>query len=307
VPSADVGIVVAASSSVRQRIQTLGRLLRRAKHSSGTEKAASLYVLYAKGTVDEVIYEKANWEEFIGADRNEYYVWGPVAHSLPIREASPPRLPPVDEADIDTTQLQPGEAYPGDPQSGTLYTVDTQGTIRDGEGQLLKPHPELKKLIDRQGLSGRFRVTPKRSFVITTERVAGNWQCTYLGRLETPIEAVTAGSAVDTLNNLSPGDPYPLDLIKGKRYSVLQRDRRLIAEKRGKIARFVVPADKLPSKLEAARLSDIQERLRKICSSGRQISKITVTERGDVVYVVANSAFYVGPAPLGPEGFTIET
>jgi superfamily II DNA or RNA helicase len=35
VPSADLGIVVAASSSVRQRVQTLGRLLRKSRTSDG--------------------------------------------------------------------------------------------------------------------------------------------------------------------------------------------------------------------------------------------------------------------------------
>src|SRR5207245_1937125 len=46
VPSADLGIIVAASSSVRQRVQTLGRLLRKSYTNDGLEKHATLYVLY---------------------------------------------------------------------------------------------------------------------------------------------------------------------------------------------------------------------------------------------------------------------
>ena len=55
VPAADVGIIVASSSSVRQRIQTLGRILRK---KPGENRAAVLHVLYMAETTDEMIYEK---------------------------------------------------------------------------------------------------------------------------------------------------------------------------------------------------------------------------------------------------------
>src|SRR6185312_6674115 len=84
VPSADLGIIVAASASVRQRVQTLGRLLRRNRTQDGSEKQATLYVLYAAGTVDELIYEKADWEQFVGADRNDYFLWRSVNNSEPL-------------------------------------------------------------------------------------------------------------------------------------------------------------------------------------------------------------------------------
>src|SRR5690606_35895898 len=80
VPSADLGIVVAASASVRQRVQTLGRLLRKSRTLDGSEKNAVLYVLYAADTVDELIYEKADWEQFVGAERNYYFRWENVYH-----------------------------------------------------------------------------------------------------------------------------------------------------------------------------------------------------------------------------------
>ena len=37
-----------------------GRLLRRSRTKEGAEKEATLYVLYASETVDELIYEKAD-------------------------------------------------------------------------------------------------------------------------------------------------------------------------------------------------------------------------------------------------------
>ncbi|MFQ3669973.1 MAG: DEAD/DEAH box helicase, partial [Verrucomicrobiia bacterium] len=60
VPTADVGIVVASSGSVRQRIQTLGRILRK---SDDCNKLSILHVLYASATTDEYLYEKFDWDK----------------------------------------------------------------------------------------------------------------------------------------------------------------------------------------------------------------------------------------------------
>src|SRR5262249_51105782 len=78
VPAADVGIIVASSSSVRQRIQTLGRILRKSRDRQGGAKEAVLHVLYMAGTVDELIYEKTDWDDVIGAERNTYYQYDPA-------------------------------------------------------------------------------------------------------------------------------------------------------------------------------------------------------------------------------------
>ena len=71
VPQADVGIVVASSSSVRQRIQTLGRVLRRGEKG----KEAVVYILYMHDTTDENVYQKADWDDLVGPDRNSYFYW----------------------------------------------------------------------------------------------------------------------------------------------------------------------------------------------------------------------------------------
>jgi hypothetical protein len=160
VPSADLGIIV-ASSSIRQRVQTLGRLLRRTRDRDGGEKQATLYVLHAADTVDELIHEKADWEHFVGTDRNDYYLWHPVASSDPRRLDVPPRRPLGDEAKVDATALIPGGPYPGDPNQGRVYSVDTQGTVRDEEGNLVRPNDQLRSLLGQyHRAAGRFRVTP---------------------------------------------------------------------------------------------------------------------------------------------------
>ena len=42
VPEADLGIIVASSSSPRQRIQSIGRVLRRVRDASGEEKSSRI-------------------------------------------------------------------------------------------------------------------------------------------------------------------------------------------------------------------------------------------------------------------------
>jgi hypothetical protein len=306
--SADLGIIVAASASVRQRVQTLGRLLRRSRTLQGAEKQATLYVLYAAGTVDELIYEKADWEQFVGAERNDYFLWHPVAQSEPKSRCGPPRRPPIDETKVDVSTLVPGGPYPGDPDSGQMYSLDTQGTIRDDKGELVEPNDQLRAILaNYRKAGGRFRVTPRQRFIIKLEKTAEGWQAVYLGRLDRPLKRVEA-KEVDGIpaTDYSPGAAYPLSLVKGQAFSVLQRDKRLIARKLKGGVQFVVPAGELVDKQKQAALLQIQQFLAAVYARGHRISKITVTAAGHVVYVFDNQAYFVGHAPEGAEGFAFE-
>ncbi len=309
VPSADLGIIVAASSSVRQRVQTLGRLLRRNLTADGAEKQATLYVLYASETVDEMIYAKADWESFVGADRNEYLRWESVEGSEPLKQADPPRRPPVDESSIDRGVLVPGGIYPGDSDQGALYSLDLQGMIRDESGALVEPCEKLSQLLAplRRG-GGRFRITPKHRFMTRLEKVEDRWQTIYLGQLDEPLKKVliTERGATETAKQYSPGDSYPLHLVRGKEFSVLQRDKRLIAVKQRGQVNFVVPAQSITDPMKRAMLEDIQLRLAASYRGGHTISKITVTAAGHVVYLFNGVAHFVGQAPEGAEGFVME-
>ncbi len=308
VPSADLGIIVAASASVRQRVQTLGRLLRRNRLSDGTEKQATLYVLYAAGTVDEFIYSKADWEKFVGAERNEYFRWEAVDLSEPKPCADPPRRPALDESCVDEKTLVPGGPYPGDSDQGRMYSLDTQGTIRDESGKLVKPHPQLQAILRTHcRTGGRFRITPRNRFVTKLEKKRDGWQAIYLGRLDEPVEVVSGepGNGLSTVE-YSPGSAYPLEQVKGNVFSVLQRDKRLIARKVKGRVQFVVAADQVADAKKRAALIQIQRTLAEFYARGHKISKITVTGEGHVVYVFQNQAYFVGYAPEGAEGFIFE-
>lgn len=307
VPSADIGIIVAASSSVRQRVQTLGRLLRKSQTRDGSEKHATLCVLYAADTVDELIYEKADWEQFVGAERNSYLLW-PDVNSVPVEVSGPPRKPALGEFSIDVSVLGVGDTYPGDADEGREYTRDSQGTIRSGDGLLTEPNAELVAILQgSQKAAGRFRVTPEKHYVVELEKTDQGWRAVYLGQLSSAILNVQPKEDQYDDRAWQPGDIYPLSRVAGETFSVLQRDPRLIARKDRGHAHFVIPVDSVTNPEKRNALVKIQTFLGRAYQTGHRISKVTVTKEGHVVYVFDNQAIFVGLAPEGAKGFILES
>jgi superfamily II DNA or RNA helicase len=300
VPSADIGIIVAASSSVRQRIQTLGRLLRRSSDAT-EDKKARLIVLFAADTVDEMIYEKADWHAFVGAERNEYFQWKDVESSEPERVSSAPRLYIPSDFEIDPELLSIGNKYPGRLE-GEIYSIDTTGTVFDANRQPIELVPDLAKRLSDFEVGGRFLVTPKRFHLV---KLLGQADALFLGQLK---ELPRPGSSSVPLitDDLRLGSDYPINLAHGKTYSVLQRDERLIAKKQGGRVTFVRSLGKESDPIKRSRLENIQKALRGVYQSGRQISKIFVNDLGHVGYLYQGRAYFVGIAPEGNTGFVFD-
>ena len=125
VPSADVGIIRVSNSSLRQRIQTFGRVLRTGDDAS---KQSQLYVLYARDTVDERLFREYDWDEQLaGAEINHLY-WESDDGVLDgqLRETDDP-LPSGGSdftAEIpDEDELERGDPYEG-PRRGFEFTVN---------------------------------------------------------------------------------------------------------------------------------------------------------------------------------------
>jgi superfamily II DNA or RNA helicase len=239
VPEADLGIVVASSSSPRQRIQSIGRVLRKHHDASGAQKAARVCVLYVRDSVDEAIYEKQDWNKLIGLGRNRYFHWNPPAD--PVEQDMPPKAAIPGEAEIDTAALRPGDRYPGRYQ-GAEFTTDRHGNVLDLDGRVASNPQELPALVARfRGGPGRFRVTPRdqailvrvptgelhelvdrgsRLFELPEEQLPlrlpeEEWITVFLGTLPEPFAFSTtiaepgAGATSAETDGLSPGDPYP--------------------------------------------------------------------------------------------------
>ncbi|SEH66783.1 Superfamily II DNA or RNA helicase [Halopenitus malekzadehii] len=127
VPSADVGIVRVSSGSVRQRIQTLGRVLRR----GGSSDRSELYVLYARDTVDETIFHEHDWEKDLANAEVRHLTWEVEDGILdgdirPATEAEIPTGPVPERACPDSSDLERGDTYEG-PREGYRFSVDADG------------------------------------------------------------------------------------------------------------------------------------------------------------------------------------
>jgi len=126
VPDADTGIIRVSSGSVRQRIQTLGRILRT---GDDPEKQSDLYVLYARETVDENIFREYDWEDQLGSAEVEHYQWVTdgsvldgefvIGERPDVTSYEEPEYPDIDD-------LEPGDSYDG-PRRGYKISVNAEG------------------------------------------------------------------------------------------------------------------------------------------------------------------------------------
>nr|WP_225937321.1 DEAD/DEAH box helicase [Myxococcus sp. RHSTA-1-4] len=186
VPSADVGIIVASTASVRQRIQSLGRLLR--KKQAG--RTARIYILYIQQTEDESIYEKVDWNAVVGATVNRYFLWTPPAGGAwpeGLREtgSSPRRyLPPSTQ--VNASGLSMGARYPGRPH-GIDLKVDQDGNLRVLETNQLVPAPREMVEYILQNQHRRARCTPGGHLIVRVDddmEDGAKWR--YVGPLRIP-------------------------------------------------------------------------------------------------------------------------
>lgn len=219
VPAIDVGIIAASSSSVRQRIQSLGRVLRKHRRASGEEKTSCIHVLYAHKTVDDSIYGKVSWDAITGIDRNRYYNWTPGSDPTP--QEGPPRIPPPKDRTIDPETLSPGCIYQGDYE-GDEYTCDMKGNIANISGKFaLNPRdiPNLVKQI--KGSFGKFKITPYRKYVLVRIPQGEDWITRYVTTLTEPFTfptaieraAVSAEDVEQWIKNARSGDRYPFEQV----------------------------------------------------------------------------------------------
>ena len=224
VPDADVGISVASTSSARQRIQTMGRILRVARDSRGRrlagaaadgQPAKELHLIYVGDTVDAQIYAKKNWEEETGKAENHWWVW-PLGATDPELDREPPRAPMSEEAAWEKIKDLPmPQPWDGDT-TGVLWTY-RQGMIsRSKEGPDAVNGGGAIKLLQCAGtrigrdLRGPFRQTP-RLYVLLKETGTGLVACGRLDqRLTVKNEAPLEGQHIELPATLKARDTSPL-------------------------------------------------------------------------------------------------
>lgn len=224
VPEADLGIIVASSSSPRQRIQSIGRVLRIHRDGTGEEKSSRVCVLYVRDSVDEQIYEREDWDELVGLDRNRYFRWD--LPEEPIELLHPPRSAVPQEDEIDLSILSSGDPYPG-RYEGDEFSTDSHGNVTDADGQVAVNPQRVPATIRRlKGQPGRFRVTrEKRSILVRVQTDADSWTTLYGGMLEKPFEFDTEDTVPNgfEVTRLAPGDPYPGPIRPAEEFRFRQR------------------------------------------------------------------------------------
>lgn len=259
VPSADLGIIAASSGSVRQRIQSLGRMLRRKKEG----RTARIIVLYVQDTEDEAIYEKADWEDIVGAETNRYFTWrsnpegGSWTDGLEEME-QPPRPYKPSSWEIDIIDLKAGEPYRAQP-GGVDLRVDQSGNLRTEENTLVPaPHELIDAILERNSYR-RARRTPAGHLIVRVDPQGStepDWR--FLGRIDLPSE--------DTSEPIA---KFRIKTISGRR--VIVHDE---GKKRGTVS-FALGPDKSSSLKSGQARNRLLEWIRTV-----------ETERGSVVYEI---------------------
>lgn len=309
VPAIDVGIIAASSSSVRQRIQSLGRVLRKHRSASGEEKTSCIHVLYAHKTVDDSIYGKVSWDTITGIDRNRYYYWN--SGSDPALQKGPPRTPPPKDRTIDPETVSPGCIYQGDYE-GDEYTCDMKGNISNSSGKYaLNPRdiPSLVKQIKRS--YGKFKVTPYRKYVLVRIPQGEDWVTRYVTTLAEPFtfpSAIAQGAASSEdverwIKDVRSGDRYPF-----VQSEVFLKDLKFKQTRGGVISKKVsggeVYARMGDMASDPAMGSDAQklvENIKNLNRVGKAISKLALNSYNHVLYRESGVLYFICSLKKGLE------
>lgn len=293
VPETDIGIIAASSTSVRQRIQTLGRVLRKSK--SEEDGLSKVYVLYAQDTVDENIYLKANWNQILGAKRNKYYRIN--EDNIILEQASPPRTPFPSEDEIDVKTLSIGDVYPGE-YSGTEYSCDSNGNIFDQNNNVILNPQKITELIEKvKGSYGRFKVTTRKKYVLILKKEGDNWETRYVTQLQENFKTI----GIEENNDFKWEDTVlkgivPNEIINSLEIRVLffkqKRGRQVITQKINKGEQYAREENALDKRL-GANASKLINCLRQLQEENIRITKFFLADNQYAVYLENGKYHYI--------------
>jgi superfamily II DNA or RNA helicase len=300
VPAVDVGIIVASSGSVRQRIQSLGRVLRRHRGKDGEEKTSCIHVLYAKDSSEEHIYRKVSWDETTGVEQNRYFLWD--MEKQPVEQEGPPQTPFPTEMQVDAQSLEPGAVYPG-RYEGIELSCDTQMNVFNNDNQYAHDTRAVAEaVIKAKGGPGKFKVTPRQHFVLVRVPVKDDWETRFVMRLEEPLrfdstvnEAAPKIAPEEWANNATPGVEYlfgDLPTIEGN-LRFKRKSGGLISKKVRGGEIYARGCDRATDAEKGADAERLITSVHKLHNAGRSISKIEINEVNHAVFREAGKVFFI--------------
>lgn len=203
VPDANIGLSVASTSSGRQRIQTMGRILRAPRDADGNPlpaevqaamPAKEIHLLYVGNTVDEEIYIKTNWSDLTGEAENKWWQWDSTDESpLMMPDSSPPKPPPTEEEAWAAIATGPLPATWTGSTRGSRWSYRQNSVYSEIETEAIKPEQAIAVLeaaSSRIGdCRGKFIVTPGLHVIL--KRAADQTTWLAVGRLDAPLTART--------------------------------------------------------------------------------------------------------------------
>jgi superfamily II DNA or RNA helicase len=291
VPAVDVGIIVASSGSVRQRIQSLGRMLRRHRGPGGEEKTSCIHVLYAANTSEENIYSKVDWYEATGVDSNKFYLWD--LETEPRSQDGPPRTPLPTEEEIVADSLEVGSKYPGQYEGAEL-SCDSQRNVTNADGHYAVDTAALAEAVLKiKGSGGKFRVTPRRHFVLVRIPTDEGWETLYVTQLAKPLrfdvprlKAESSADAVKWASSARTGDPYPFQGLRliDDRLRFKQKSGGVISKRVRGGELFARSGDKAEDDCKGADAIRLVAAIKELRKVGKKVIRIEINEARHVLY-----------------------
>lgn len=299
VPEIDVGIIAASSTSVRQRIQSIGRVLRKHKTATGEEKNSVIYTLYAHNTVDEEIYRKIDWDKITGVDNNIYYLGLPFEN--PIKQDGSPHRPLKKDYEVDENELTEGCIYQGEYE-GEEFTCDISGNIKNANDLYVINAGDLPdKIKNIKGGYGRFKVTPRKNYILVLVLEENEWKTKFVTKLKETFKflnekcEISSNDLEEILKNIKTGDEYPIQdngqIIMELRYS--EKKGGVIVKKidRGEI--FAKAAQTADDKEKGEDAENLINAIKNLLAQGKIISKILLNNRNDILFREKGKLYFI--------------
>lgn len=187
VPKTNIGIIMASSSSQTQRIQSLGRVLRKAEGKNET----NLFIVYVKNTTDERIYHKIDWDKIVGKGNIHYRMWTEFGE-VPIEPPQYKEKPKTEELDfIDENMLEEGCIYPG-KYDGVGYSFDSYGklfkNVRDGREYIEENVDKLWQIFRKYKSGGGKLIFNELGHILIKLNKRDKLETIYLGSIKNYIK-----------------------------------------------------------------------------------------------------------------------
>jgi len=183
VPKTNVGIIMASSSSIKQRIQSLGRVLRKAEGKEETK----LIIPYVKDTIDEKIYHKKDWDDIVGKKNIEFKMFTEYGE-IEVEKPKPPQTKKYQDIEtIDENKLNKGDKYPGSYE-GESYSFDHKGRLfektNSGRNYVNFDLSELWKEFRKfKPTGGKLKIN-KLGHILTSIQKDEDYKILYLGNIK---------------------------------------------------------------------------------------------------------------------------